>query len=418
MAAGMVDSSSGPDPIAPTPAPGAPPPPFPSTADVAEIGNDTGPVLRNLRITEAYFELSSAVAALTDRSANWCTFATWASKQAGQTIRGEDLRRAIEADLGVPGALDRALSGDGSPWLTLHQILSRIGHTVDRSRLLHAILEVASPFRAVDRASAAVARGNKKVFDEIGLQFSRFLECLGAGASAAAVARFNDGLHPGPPPEGQDLLVRAFGNYREALATRDAKNRAELLLLANLRIGFHEQTRLQPEIAEALDAPIADPSAVAARLHEEIFPRADPLTRAFDLAARGLGLAGVLDRLSHLIVERLRRLVRQVVTEHLMTLGLPGEGPIHLGRDLTGQYPALLRQPVSPDLIEILREADPMPDSTAGSGARDWADLSQRMHFITELFRTHQETPALFGPPFSPGQTQAIHELRIPPGPL
>ena len=28
--------------------------------------------------------------------ANWCTFATWASKQAGQTIRKEDLRRAFE----------------------------------------------------------------------------------------------------------------------------------------------------------------------------------------------------------------------------------------------------------------------------------------------------------------------------------
>jgi hypothetical protein len=26
--------------------------------------------------------------------ANWCTFATWASRQAGQTIRGEDLAQA------------------------------------------------------------------------------------------------------------------------------------------------------------------------------------------------------------------------------------------------------------------------------------------------------------------------------------
>jgi len=29
--------------------------------------------------------------------ANWCTFATWASRQAGQTIRQEDLARTLAA---------------------------------------------------------------------------------------------------------------------------------------------------------------------------------------------------------------------------------------------------------------------------------------------------------------------------------
>ena len=54
------------------------------------------PILRNLQITQCYHEISLRVAEILGRSANWCTFATWASKQAGQTIRREDLVRAFE----------------------------------------------------------------------------------------------------------------------------------------------------------------------------------------------------------------------------------------------------------------------------------------------------------------------------------
>jgi hypothetical protein len=48
------------------------------------------------------------VASLRGLAANWCTFATWASKQAGRTIRREDLERAIEDELGRSQALTLA----------------------------------------------------------------------------------------------------------------------------------------------------------------------------------------------------------------------------------------------------------------------------------------------------------------------
>ena len=57
------------------------------------------PVIRNLRITQAYHELSAATAARVGPVATWCTYATWASKQAGRTIRKEDLRSGLEAAL-------------------------------------------------------------------------------------------------------------------------------------------------------------------------------------------------------------------------------------------------------------------------------------------------------------------------------
>ncbi|MDX6678814.1 MAG: hypothetical protein QOE31_2866, partial [Solirubrobacteraceae bacterium] len=37
--------------------------------------------------------------------------------------------------------------------------------------------------------------------------------------------------------------------------TTDPGERSALILLANLEIGMHEQTRLQPEIRASLDAP-------------------------------------------------------------------------------------------------------------------------------------------------------------------
>ena len=64
--------------------------------DVDRIAGIRDPTLRNLQITLCYHELSQSVAGLLGRSANWCTFATWASKQAGQTIRREDLVRTFE----------------------------------------------------------------------------------------------------------------------------------------------------------------------------------------------------------------------------------------------------------------------------------------------------------------------------------
>ena len=59
-------------------------PDVPGIAAIAAIRNR---VVRNLEITECYADLSAALRARTGDAADWCTFATWASRQAGQTIR-------------------------------------------------------------------------------------------------------------------------------------------------------------------------------------------------------------------------------------------------------------------------------------------------------------------------------------------
>jgi hypothetical protein len=72
----------------------------------AVIAN-TDPVVRNLQITQSYHELS---AALNERDGGvdvaWTAHATWASKQAGSFIRGEE----------VPAPLRRFLDREGRGW--------------------------------------------------------------------------------------------------------------------------------------------------------------------------------------------------------------------------------------------------------------------------------------------------------------
>jgi hypothetical protein len=377
----------------------------PALTEIEAICAISDPIIRNLRITQAYWEMSSALAARLGPGANWCTFATWASKQAGQTIRIEDLARAVEGHLGRSDALTGVVD-------RLTAVSRAIGRAADRHRISGAIHEAASPTAALARASAAVALGNLKVFEEIGREFARFLalpERSGADREDA-IERFCAALRPGDPPDGQDHLQAAFRGYHRTLAATGAQVRAEGLLLANLRIGLHEQTRLQPEILEALNAPVVDHRAVRERLLEALFPDLSRL-------ARGRVPLGPLDEAARELTEVVRASVRVAVTEKLTTLALPEE-TLRLGQDLRGPTPEHLRALIDRDLVTLLAAVDPSPDSTAGSGATDWASLRQRMHFIADLFRTRQEVASLLDSPFSPEQTIAIKANRRPAGRL
>jgi hypothetical protein len=264
----------------------------------------------------------------------------------------------------------------------------------------------------VTRVAEAVARGNKKVFDEIGREFARFLTVLRPDAADAALEEFCGGLRPGDPPEGQRLLADAFRDYHRAGRLSGDKPRAERMLLANLQIGFHEQTRLQPEIAEALNAPLPDPVAVGRQLVAALFPGVERLPEPLARRARG-----VLGEIGERLVRRLREVVRAVITEELMTLTFP-DGTVRLGRDLAGSFPPNLGVLADPELVSFLGAVDPTPDTLRGTGARDWASLPQRMHFIADLFRVQHERASLFQPPFSPEQLRSIAAGRTPGGAL
>jgi hypothetical protein len=382
---------------------------YPSVDDIDRIAHVADPIVRNLQITQGYFEISRALRPLTGAYANWCTFATWASKQAGQTIRGEDLVRHFQDHFRNSPEIAAAVG-------RLVEVISRSGFRWQAPILVERILPLLDPAAAFARASDAVARGNRKVFEEIGREFARYLAAFAGDVSfdADKMSRFCAELRPGDPPDGQRLLREAFAAYCEARFHADVDMRSELNFFANLLAGFHEQTRLQPEIAEALDAAF-DSDQVKRSILQLLLPGRwlrlrHGITR---LLGRKLPLDEAIDRL---LIEA-RRQIRQGITRHLMTLHLSGE-VLHLGRDLQKSFPQPLGQIVNAKLKELLARIDPTPDAVVESGARDWANFDDRMHFITDFFRCYHERTALFDPPFTNEQVAELRAGRRPAGPF
>ena len=384
----------------------------PSVAEVERITVVEDPVIRNLQITQCYHDLSAALGARLDLCANWCTFATWASKQAGQTIRRKDLAAAFENALNTTPVTAHAMQ-------KVVAAVRHVGAKHDTEKIRAAALDALGPSSPVNRASDAVARGNKKVFEEVGREFARFFTtCLQDTAfDSEKFARFIEELTPGDPP-AQEYLRRAFARYYTAFFEADRKVRAELVLLANIEIGFHEQTRLQPEIAESLDALVPDPVEFKNRLLDNLFPERGLIARLRGFFRRMFGGKTPLDEAAEALVAAARQQAHLVVTEHLLTITLPHDVRLKLGEDLNAEFPATLSEIVNAELNAFLTRFDPTPNSLRESGAVDWADLRERLHYIIDLFRCFQERADLFDPPFAAAQVAEFTAGRLPSGHL
>ena len=294
-----------------------------------------------------------------------------------------------------------------------------------------ALWSAINPAAAFDRTSDAVGQGNLKVFAEIGAEFARFLAlCAGAPPSDAALAAFLEGLRPGDPPGGQRYLRQAFAHYAHASLTADPKAKAELLLLANLEIGFHERTRLQPEIVEAMNAPVVDPKVLRKRLVVELFP--DPRSRIRYWLRRAAQRMDPFLAARDRLAEEAQAVGRRVVTVALMTITLPPDRVLWLGRALPGRFPEVLATLTSAELLALLKSVGAGADNDTASGAAgpgitpgatepagtDWSNLQQRMRYIADLFRAYHVDDALLDAPFTAPQVADIWLGRRPSGPL
>jgi hypothetical protein len=378
--------------------------PAPSVDDVRRIAAIASPVIRNLEITHCYSRLAAAFAERSGEGANWCTYATWASRQAGRTIRGEDVLEHVERRLGERRWLLH-------PLRTLSRRLLRRGLFYPETRIGRLTAELHTPFDAFERASHSVARGNLRVFEEIGLEFARYLdEC--PPDESRPFQRFLDGLRPGDPPEGQRYLRQAFARYERRRFESDPKVRAELSVLANIEIGFHEQTRLQPEIRAALDAAYVTHEDLGRRALEALFPSAPRWWRVVRRPA-----AAVVGAVAAGAQRAASRLAREVITESFMVLSLPGR-VLALGTHLADEYPEALRQPADAELAELLARFEPVPPAPDDCGARDWSDIHQRMHYLVHLFCAFHLREELSRPPFTPEQVASFSGGVVPDGEL
>lgn len=377
---------------------------LPTVRDVEAVAAVGDPWIRNLRITHTYHLLAAALSGATGPGANWCTFATWASRQAGQTMRGEDLLQAFQETLRTGPRAEAAMDD-------LFRRSVRLAFGKPGSRRVRLLGVIGAD--AFHRAGGAVARGNLRVFEEIAREFARFLPlCAGGRVAPDALAAFLAGLRPGPAPEGQDLLRSAFARYARALETPDPRARAEWMLLANLEIGLHEQTRLQPEILEALEVPYTTAAGLGRRMLAVLAPGSGlwwPWVRG--------PLAAALGGFGKLAEHPVRPLLRRAVTEALMTLRLP-DGPLRLGRDFRGEPPESLRDPADPELVAMLARFRPAPGDRNGAGAEDWSVLEERMRLIAKLFLCRHADRRLFEAPFTPAQVREFEAGRVPGGVL
>ncbi|HTU60722.1 MAG TPA: hypothetical protein VMF89_19855, partial [Polyangiales bacterium] len=136
------------------------------------VALESHPQLRNLLITQCYHDLSSELGRVLGASnANWCTFATWASRTAGRFIRNEEVpalfRRLLEDSQGFQAGTARILQRLRS----LHPAMALIPE--------HGLLGLAD--KIMDDVSGQIIAGNLKVFAELAPVFSQFIHLFDSG---------------------------------------------------------------------------------------------------------------------------------------------------------------------------------------------------------------------------------------------
>ncbi|MGC4089828.1 MAG: hypothetical protein QM756_18470 [Polyangiaceae bacterium] len=319
-------------------------------ADLERITRISNAPLRNLLITQRYADLSRALTSvLSPHDCNWSTFATWASKTAGESIRGEE----------VPSELMQLLQDEER----FEAALERLTRPLAGLRWLRVDIETFDLVRAiVAEVSHQIAEGNLKVFAELTPLFARFVFAFHEPASRTPenLDKFLEVLRKGPVDEGgQDLLRRAFTLYFEASRQSEPKLRAELTLHGNLLIGLHEQTRLQANIQGGIDVPLSN------RVYSQFKS----------------GLPGLLRPLLALLLRgrvqafhgHLEEIWQRVATRFFMRLALPRGASLSLGEDIPKRggraFPEVLDPLSDLALIELMKTSR-IPRSTAPSAAR------------------------------------------------
>lgn len=382
---------------------------IPTLEDTIRIAGINDSVIRNLNITQGYYELSQAMLKYTDGNPNWCTYAVWASKQAGQSIRKEDLSRTFEQFFNHSPEITLIVN-------TLAQHSDVIKNLPEVKSVSGFILKIINPDAVFEYSANAVAEGNKKVFSEIGGEFARFLALFRneQDFTDENIAKFCSEFKPGNPPEGQQMLKDAFTSYFEARKEGDSKLKAEMIHHSNLLIGYHEQTRLQPQIVEALNAAFKNENEIRQRFLRELLPSFWLRIRYYisKLLQRKLPFDEIIDRLLSISKQKMR----EVITEFMMTLYIPGSEILKLGKDLNKKFPERLEHITNQKLKQLLSKIDPTPDSTKESGTKDWGELADRIHFIADFFRTYFEHRLLFNPPFNAEQVNELKSGLTPAG--
>ena len=117
-----------------------------------------------------------------------------------------------------------------------------------------------------------------------------------------------------------------------------------------------------------------------------------------------------------------RKIVARAITDMLMSITLPSR-ELKLGQNIvapTGvlSYPQDLLLIKNPRCLELVRAFETGQDTLSGSGAENWSSLRDRMSFVVDFFRSHQQYKRMWEAPFQESQMPVIESGHFPAGPL
>jgi len=332
--------------------------------EIRQALQEPNSVLANLKITRCHYLLAQALQRTLGEGAgaNFHSWAVWGSRKAGVTIRQEDLDQA-RRDGSVVGGLVGALVGVGCGWL-----LGWALAWLPAAALLGAACGLATGQLIIrqsrQRSASLILAGNRTVLEDIGLQTARFVEWL-AQPESAPLADFLAVLPAGPA--GSDLLRQAFAQYFEAHKAPDAATKQRAAYLGNCFAVWHEHVRLEPYIQGAM-----------------------PM------------------------------IIRRCVTQRLLQFDI---GPLRLAVAQDVPVPAVLAATTASQDVPALRMLRTVSGgvidgaaSFAGTAARDWTRLGERMRYVFALFHAFHAEPQVRSAPYAPEQLAAIAAGRYPVG--
>jgi hypothetical protein len=354
------------------------------------------PILRNLKITQGYYALSRAMSTMVGGgSISWCGFASWSSKTIGVSIR--------EADMSNRGLLAITQSR------IYQETIQRIVNLLEAAGVIGI-----GPFdnvitQALDDGIDNLKQGNAEVYGEIGGLYSRLISALGNDVNLdltrlAPVVAYLDSK----PSEqgGQALLRQAAENYYRARFETDPSLKAQLVLLANAQVGKHEQMRLQGCLEDFLGG----------ALEQRIVQHAQQ--QCCGIATLEIAVTPIARAAGKFAKEEWTKLL----TDLALHLNLPGNETLHLRSDVPPPlgkplYPPDLQELSNPAALAILEEFGADTPTAIGTGATDWSNLVQRMHYILVLFRSRQLESILLSEAFSSAQQSDLAAGRMPTPP-
>ena len=172
-----------------------------------------------------------------------------AARTGARTRRGRRSRRALDPGRGLaraarPAARRGPLGAASVRDRVAKAAAARALPAADRLGRLTAGLH--TPFDAFERASDAVARGNLRVFEEIGLEFARYLEECPPRTPTASIPRR---APAGRPAGRQPTYNRRSRTTSRALGEHDPKARASWPCSRTSRSGSTSRSASSPRSA-------------------------------------------------------------------------------------------------------------------------------------------------------------------------